>query len=144
VIVQMNNFWPYDGMQRRKVFLELHTMVGERLFRSSLWLADMEVCSLLARRLEQLGLQERVADREGVTKDTPLGKELKIDLQMAFMGLMDEWHVPYILETHCLVDKVDADNLYFLMEMGGDAETLLRPVIQNAYFNFYNRSGLFN
>ena len=44
--------------------------------------------------------------------DTPLGKELDVDLFQVFMGVWYEWEVPMILENYHLIDEAEADALY--------------------------------
>jgi hypothetical protein len=43
-------------------------------------------------------------------RNTPLGRELHLDLLMVFMGLWDQWEIPMILEDHGLIDDLEADN----------------------------------
>jgi hypothetical protein len=40
-------------------------------------------------------------------RNTPLGRELHLDLLMVFMGLWDQWEIPMILEDHGLIDDLD-------------------------------------
>jgi hypothetical protein len=69
-----------------------------------------------------------------------LGKELNLDLLMVFMGLWDEWEVPYVLEDFGLIDKSQSDAMIDLLSRGIDPESVLRGPAQQAYYDHYNPS----
>jgi hypothetical protein len=91
-------------IDKRAVLLDLHVMMHFRLFGRCYWLADREACDALSRKLDDLGLQERVSGDEDTSRKRPLGNELPLDLIMVFLGLWDEWEMPNILERHGLID----------------------------------------
>ena len=64
-------------------------MAFARLFGSGPWLVDWEAGIALRRKLEQMGLKERVPGTSDTWRNTPLGNELHLDLLMTFMGLWD-------------------------------------------------------
>src|SRR5262249_24618120 len=68
-----------------------------RLFGDRPWLADRETCSMLHKQLTALGLQEHLSD--STLQRTRLGKELNLDLQIVFMGLLEPYDMPYVLEA---------------------------------------------
>jgi hypothetical protein len=91
------------AMSKSKILAEVEAIVFARLFGGGPWLTDRETGLALQRRLEQLGLEERVpgtSDR----RNTLLGRELHFDLLMVFLGLWDEWEISGILEDHGLID----------------------------------------
>ena len=49
--------------------------------------------SALYKMFRNLGLDEDVPGCPGTTRSTALGKELKIDLLMAFVGAWDIWEI---------------------------------------------------
>jgi hypothetical protein len=98
--------------------------------------------SALYKMFRNLGLDEDVPGCPGTTRSTALGKELKIDLLMAFVGAWDIWEIPYILEKNGYLEESEAEELCAgpLME----AEQKLRWYVLRAYLNFCNRSHLSN
>jgi hypothetical protein len=50
-------------------------------------------------------LDEDVPNSPGTTRSTALGKELKLDLLMAFVGACALWDIPHILEEHGYLDE---------------------------------------
>src|SRR3977135_4156958 len=93
-------------MTRSEILAEVEAMVFARLFGRRRWLADRESAAILSRRLEQMGLEERVPRDSDTSRSTPLGKELHSHLLMVFLGLWDEWDIPMILEDHDLIDDL--------------------------------------
>ena len=127
---------------KRAVIQDVHAMMVTRLFSGRPWLADREACDALGRKLFDLDLQERVpGDRSG-TRSTSLGNELELDLVMVFIGLWDEWEMPFILERFGLIDETDKLRIYELLETCSDPEYVLRPIVRKAYRDHYNPSGL--
>jgi hypothetical protein len=85
-------------------------------------------------------LDEDVPNSPGTTRSTALGKELKLDLLMAFVGALALWEIPSILEGYGYIDESQADELYTgpLVEL----ERKLRCYIFQAYLQFLNHSEL--
>lgn len=92
--------------------------------------------------MRELGLDEDVPESPRTSRSTALGKELKLDLLMAFVGAWDIWEVPYILAEHRYMEESEAEELCTgpLIE----AERKLRWYVLRAYLNFCNRSHLSN
>ena len=67
-------------------------------------------------------------------RNTPLGKELDVDLFQAFMGLWYEWEVPLILEEHGLLTESEFDAI--IENTSEDAERLLSGYVKRAYFDY--------
>ena len=93
-------------------------MVVARLFSGQRWPADRETCAAIIRKLIQLGLWEPIAPSGW--RITPLGKELDVELFRVFLGMIEEWEVPMILEQFRLIDASEADAFYS-MEKAADA-----------------------
>ena len=129
-------------MEKREVIQALHAMMISRLFGGRPWLADREACDALCKKLDDLGLQERVRGDEHTFRNTPLGNELQINLILVFLGLWVEWEVPGILEDYGLIDEIDTYRLFDLLEISSDPEYVLRPVVRKAFKDHYNPTGL--
>jgi hypothetical protein len=106
-------------MNRYKILAEVEVIVLARLFGNGPWLIDPETGVALQRRLEQMGLEERVPGTTDMWRNTPLGSELHLDLLMVFMGLWDEWEIPMILEDHGLIDDLEAEHMLDLLGARG-------------------------
>ena len=93
--------------------------------------------------VRNLGLDEDVPDsRPGTTRPTSLGRELQLDMLMAFVGAWDMWEIPHILESNGYIEESEADEIWFgpLIQ----AERKLYQYVLRAYFKFCNRSRLLN
>ena len=97
-----------SAMNKAEIIAELENMVAARLFNRQPWLADRETISAYHRKLIQMGLVEQVCAEPQTWRNSPLGKELDVDLFQVFMGLWDEWEVPMILEDYHLLDESEA------------------------------------
>jgi len=117
-------------------------MMHFRLFGRCYWLADREACDALSRKLDDLGLQERVSGDEDTSRKRPLGNELPLDLIMVFLGLWDEWEMPNILERHGLIDEIDESRIYDLLASSRDPERVLRPIVRKAFRDHFHPSAL--
>jgi hypothetical protein len=122
-------------MNKAEIMAELENMVVVRLFSRQPWLADRETCSAVDRKLEQMGLVERVCSKPETWQNTPLGKELNVDLFEVFMGVWSEWEVPMILEDNHLIDEAEVDDIYARLGEA-NAETVLRGYVKRAYFDY--------
>jgi hypothetical protein len=96
-------------MNKAEIVAELEVMAWHRLFNSRQWLADRETICAVNRKLMKTGLLERISS--DTWRNTPLGRELNVDLFEAFMGLWDAWEVPWILEDHRFIDEIEVDRL---------------------------------
>ena len=113
-------------MNKAKIIAELENMVVTRLFSRQPWLADRETCSAVHRKLVQMGLVEQVRVEPETWRNTPLGKELHVDLLEVFMGVWCEWEIPCILERYRLIDESEADDICErIIEDNAGAESIL-------------------
>jgi hypothetical protein len=119
-------------MNRAQIIAELENMVVARLFSRQPWLADRETCAAIDRKLLELGLWERVSVERW--QITPLGKELDVDLFFVFLGMIEEWEVPIILERYGLIDDSEADAFYSMET--ADASAVLSGYVKRAYFEY--------
>jgi len=119
-------------------------MIDARLFGRRPWYADSETCNAINRKLDDIGLQERVPGDNNTRTSTSLGGELNLDLVMVFIGLWFEWDMLWILEEHGLIDEIEGDLISEKLEAGHDPERVILPFVRRAYFDFYNPSRLLN
>jgi hypothetical protein len=131
-------------MSKSKILAEVDAMVSARLFGSGPWLSDPESGVALQRRLEQMGLEERVPSASDTWRNTPLGSELHLDLLMVFMGLWDQWEILMTLEDHGLIDDLEAEHMQDLLQAGRDPELALKKYVRGAYLKYYKTSKLLN
>ena len=127
-------------MNKAEIIAELEAMAWYRLFDSRQWLADQETFWASHQKLIEMGLVEQVSP--DTWRNTPLGKELDIDLFEAFMGLFDMWEVPYILEDHHLIDEWESDCICARMSRKPDPESVLAGVVRRAYLHYRKASKL--
>jgi hypothetical protein len=122
-------------MNKAEIIAELENMVAARLFSGRPWLADWETNSAYHQKLIQMGLIEQVCVEPQTWRNTPLGKELDVDLFQVFMGHFGEWDVPFILEEYRLLDRSEADDIYERMTEA-NAERVLSGYVKRAYFDY--------
>ena len=132
------------AQDRSKILVEVETMVFDRLFGRGTWFADRESCAILQSRLEQMGLEERVPGRSDTTRSTPLGRELRFDLLMVFMGLWEAWDMISILESYGFIDDLEAKHIEDLLGAGRDPEIVLKKYVREAYLKYYKTTKLLN
>jgi hypothetical protein len=124
-----------SAMNKAEIIAELENMVVARLFSRQPWLADPETISAYRRRLIQMGLVEQVRAEPLTWRDTPLGKEIDLELFEVFLGLWDEWEVPFILEKYRLIDESEAHAIWEHMSEA-NAERVLSGYVKRAYFDY--------
>ena len=123
---------------RAAAICKLHEMADYYLLGEGTWPAHREGLQAFFKTVRDLGLNQDVANHPGTTQDTALGKELKLDLMMAFVGAWDMWEIPNILEEHGYIEATEAEELY--SSPSAEAERRLRWLVLRAYFEFCNRS----
>jgi hypothetical protein len=128
-------------MNKAAVICQLHAMIDHQWFGSGIWPAAEESLPAIYSLVRKLGLDEDVSDSPGTTRSTALGKELKLDLLMAFAGAWDLWEIPYILEEHGYIDESEADGFCMTLSLEVD-ERKLRQCVFRAYLEFCNRLSL--
>jgi hypothetical protein len=122
-------------MNKAKIIAELENMAVARLFSDRPWLADPETASALHRKLVQMGLVEQVRVEPETWRDSPLGKELDVELFKVFMGLRDEWDVPFVLQRYRLIGESEADAIWEQLSED-NAESVLSEYVRRAYFDY--------
>ncbi|MBR0941568.1 hypothetical protein [Bradyrhizobium liaoningense] len=127
-------------MNKTSVICKLHEITDHYLLGAGTWPADRERLPALYQTFRNLGLDEDVPDSPGTTRSTALGKELKLDLLMAFVGALDLWDIPHTLEAYGYIDESQAEELCFgpVVKM----ERKLRCYVFQAYLKFLNHSEL--
>jgi hypothetical protein len=107
-------------------------MAWYRLFNSRQWLADRETVYAVNQGLIKLGLLDAY---HPTWRNTPLGRELNLDLFEAIIGLWDAWEVPWILQDHRFIDEIEVDSLYAQMHRRGNPESVLLRYVRQAYLD---------
>ena len=125
-------------MNRSEIVRQLHLIMDARLFGAAVWPVDRESASRLHTTLSQMGLLERVAGQADTWRNTPLGKELHIDLLEVFMGFWDEWEIPTILQRYGLIEEREAHRLWRVLKAGAGWERTFKDSVRRAYLSFYN------
>jgi hypothetical protein len=130
-------------MDKAAIICRLHQIADHYLLGGGTWPADRESLLAFSKTVRDLGLDEDVPDSlPGTTRSTPLGKELKLDLVMAFVGAWDMWEIPDVLEEHGYIEETEAEE--FWTRPLAEAERRLRGLVLQAYFDFCNRSKRLN
>lgn len=127
-----------SDMDKVAIICKLHALIDYQWFGSGVWPPARESLPAIYSVVRELGLDEDVPNSLGTRRSTSLGKELKLDLQMAFAGAWDLWDIPYILVEHGYFDELEAERLCMTLP----AERQLRSHVFRAYLKFCNRSSL--
>jgi hypothetical protein len=117
-------------MNKAEIVAELEAMAWHRLFNCRHWLADRETFWAVHQKLIEMGLVEHISS--DTWRNTPLGKELDVDLYEVFMGLFDAWEVPNILEDHSFLDEWESDSIRARMSRKASPEFVLLGVVRRA------------
>jgi hypothetical protein len=136
-------------MHKRDVMVYLEKLIVERLFGTGSWPPDPPTCRALSETFVRLGLEEHVPEQCETYRATPLGKELRVDLASAFIGLMEEWSAIHVLEEYGLIERDEVDLFYRIAEdhlLGSEVEVaqLLRSRLQKLYVRYTSPSDLKN
>jgi hypothetical protein len=132
------------AMNRAAILRDLDSLIVARLFGSGRWLVDQEAAAALDYKLHQMGLQETLPNDSRTTRSTALGKELKSDLMMVFLGMWDEYEIPRILAEHDLLGEAECEDLEEVLYAGNAPECILRERVQKAYCSYYCPTGRLN
>jgi hypothetical protein len=129
-------------MNKVAIICKLHEIADHYLLGSGSWPAHRKFLPVFRKTVRELGLDEDVPEMPGTTQFTALGKELNLDLFMAFVGDWDLWEIPFILEDNGYLERSEADELYNGPPL--EAERKIRWYVLRAYLKFCNRSSLLN
>jgi hypothetical protein len=120
------------------VVCKFHQIADHYLLGAGTWPADPDGLPAFFKTVRDLGLDEDVPDSPpGTTRSTALGKELKLDLLMAFVGAWEMWEIPQILHEYGYIDETDVEDLSTGPEV--EAERRLRWLVLRSYFEFCGR-----
>jgi hypothetical protein len=131
----MTTITEVSAMNKVEIIAELENMVVARLFSGQPWLADWETNSAYRRKLIEMGLVEQVRAEPRTWQNTPLGKELDVELFQVFMGLIYEWDIPLILEEYGLINESEF-NAILECTSDANAQCLLSGYVKRAYFDY--------
>jgi hypothetical protein len=120
-----------------KVTRQLYIMTRERLFGEGPWRADRKTAVALNRQFIEMGLYERVPGKAETLRSTDLGKELKADLMMVFMGAWDLFETPEILDMHDMISREKSIKLRDQFEDGDQFVPVVLPYVQQAFREYF-------
>jgi hypothetical protein len=123
---------------RAVAICKLHEMADYFLLGDGTWPADQEGLPAVLRTVRELGLNEAVAGQPGMTESTALGKELKLDLMMAFIGACEMWAIPDVLWAHGYIEDREWEELWSGPII--EAERKLSRLVLRSYYDFCNRT----
>jgi len=121
-------------MSKAEIVAELEAMAWHRLFNSRQWLADQETVCAVNLKLTKMGLIERISS--DTWRFTACGKELNVDLFEVFMGILNMWEVPVILEDHRFIEEWEFDRLYAQMHRRANPDPVLLGYVKRAYLDY--------
>lgn len=110
-------------------------MAVSRLFGPQPWLADQKTFDAIHQKLIQMGLVEQISVEPLTWRNSPLGKELDIDLFSVFLGIHWEGEIPGILEEYRLLDASEADVICERMSEA-NAKSVLHGYVKRAYLDY--------
>jgi hypothetical protein len=122
-------------MDKAAIICQVHKITDYYLLGPGTWPLDRDLLPAFLKTMRELGLDEDVPDSPGTTQSTSLGKELKLDLLMAFVGAWDIWEIPYILEANGFLEVPEAEELYNGPPL--EAERKIRWYVLRAYLKFF-------
>ena len=130
------------NMDKTTALCQLHGIIDHYLLGSGRWPADREGLSAILKKVRELGLDEEVVPDSlpHTTRSTRLGKELQLDLLLAFVGAWEMWEIPSILEDNGYLDRFEAEELY--SDPPATAERKLHGYVLRAYFAYCRRTAL--
>jgi hypothetical protein len=123
---------------RTAAICKLHEIADYCLLGEGTWPIHREGLEVFNKMVRELGLDEAMDGQPGASRSTALGKELKLDLVMAFVGAWDMWEIPGVLEEHGYIDEADTEDLCSGQPV--EIERRLRWLVLRTYFEFCNRS----
>lgn len=103
------------------------------------WPLSEEQMMLFWQFLRDTSLDELVDEAKGITKLTQLGMDLQVETFMAFVGAIDVWEAPRVLEIAGLVSEEEVHGVFVTK-----SESKLRGFVASAYLRFCNRSAGLN
>jgi hypothetical protein len=131
-----------DHMDKAAIICKLHEITDDYLLVSAKWPMEGEAIATFWKTLKELGLEEDVPGTDGHIQSTALGRELSVDLMIAFVGAHELWEIPFILESNGYIEESEAEELWSgpLVQ----AERMLHQYVLRAYRQFCNHSKFLN
>lgn len=115
----------------------LDELVVTQLFGNRPWPPKNKGVAAVLEVLERFKLLAR--DKCGSWQTTPLGGQYKVDLVMAFSGVMADADIYVTLHDHKLMHDKDDDLWGNIQDDAGKSRRALKMQVRDAYFRFYNR-----
>ena len=98
-------------MNKAAIICKLHEITDHYLLGAGTWPADREFLPTFFKTVRELGLDEDVPDSRGSTRSTALGKELNLDLLMAFVGAWVSGRFLTFLKENEYLEESEAEAL---------------------------------
>jgi hypothetical protein len=131
-------------MDKLQIVRRLHEMADFCLFGPGIWPPDQTFLKFFNATVTHVGLEVDVPGRPGHTRCSTLGRELKLDLFMAFTGVYSPLDVAVHLKMEGYLDDSETEAIFAFT--GSDAETarLIYRYTLRAYLKFCNFSHRMN
>lgn len=126
-------------MNKAEITCRFHQIADHLLLGAGNWPPSSERLEDFRTWVRECALEEDVPDFPGTTRATALGRELNLDLMMAFVGAWEIWEIPYILESKGYITQPEADEVWELPS--DDGEALIQRYVVRAYLHFCNQEG---
>lgn len=97
-------------MNKADIIRRLHEVADFNLLGAGTWPADSVFVCAFFEELRDMGLDEDDPDCPGNVKFTPLGREVKADLMMAFAGIWSAFEASYFLKIHGYLEDWEEDD----------------------------------
>ena len=123
---------------------ELYAIVDYNLLGPGTWPASGDLLQRFNTIVRDGRLDEADADDPRTSRFTPLGKELKVKLLMAFAGTWEISEIPYILQEDGYLEESEVEELFIGPPSEPEFERKVRWHVRRAYFRFCNWSSLVN
>jgi hypothetical protein len=128
-----------SGVDKAAVVCQLHAIIDHYLLGEGSWPVPTEALPSLYKTFRELGLNEDCPDDPDCERSTALGKELRFELFLAFVGAYDMWDIPIILEENGYLEESEAEEIYWHLPPL-QAERKLHRYVLRAYRKYCNRS----
>ena len=134
-----SSYYRRGGVDKAAVICQLHSIIDHYLLGEGSWPAQTEALPALYKTFRKLGLNEDCPDDPECEQSTALGKELRFELLLAFVGAYEMWEIPGILEENGYLEESEAEEIYFHLPPL-QAERKLHRYVLRAYRKYCNRS----
>jgi hypothetical protein len=129
-------------MNKTAAICKLHEIADYRLLGSGDWPAQGDSVAAFFRITRDLGLREDAQGTVGMTRSTPLGVELNVNLMTVFAGCWEFTKIYGILHNYEQIDWSEAEELWRLPKL--EYEQRIHSVVYRVYRDFCGHSKWLN